>query len=121
MRKYSVDLFEKMWNGVEKGKCGNHSMAKVGESFYFMYHGNTIFVINREDNIVIVDNCGYYNSSTTQAINSHLEAFCEYFGKINGYIFVDVTQNKKFGKKISQIFGDYAICLNPTEFHEKCK
>ena len=42
MRKYSEKLFRSMMNGVESCKVGNHSMSKLGDSWYLMYHGNII-------------------------------------------------------------------------------
>ena len=104
MRKYSENLFEKMMNGVEKAKNGNHSMAKIGESWYFMYHKNIILTIDVEEKRIIVDNCGFNTVSTTQAINSHLDGIRQYVF-YNEFKFVDLSQNKKFAVKIKQLFG----------------
>ena len=104
MRKYSENLFGKMMNGVEKAKNGNHSMAKIGESWYFMYHKNIILTIDVEEKRIIVDNCGFNTVSTTQAINSHLEGIKE-FTFFDNFRFYDVTSDKKFAKKIKQLFG----------------
>ena len=104
MRKYSEKLFRSMMNGVESCKVGNHSMSRFGESWYLMYHGNIICLIDTLENKIIVDNCGYYTNSTTTAINSHLEAIKE-FTFFDNFRFYDVTTDKKFAKKIKQLFG----------------
>ena len=104
MRKYSEKMFRNMMNGVESCKIGNHSMSRFGESWYLMYHGNIICMIDTLENKIIVDNCGYYTNSTTQAINSHLEAIKE-FTFFDNFRFYDVTSDKKFAKKIKQLFG----------------
>lgn len=104
MRKYSEKMFRNMMDGVERCKVGNHSMSRIGDSWYLMYHGNIICLIDTLENKVIVDNCGYNTNSTTQAINSHLEAI-EKFTFFDNFRFYDVTSDKKFAKKIKQLFG----------------
>ena len=104
MRKYSEKMFRNMMDGVERCKVGNHSMSRIGESWYLMYHKNIICIIDTLENKVIVDNCGYNTNSTTQAINSHLEAI-EKFTFFDNFRFYDVTNDKKFAKKIKQLFG----------------
>ena len=117
MRKYSVNLFEKMVNSVETCKNGNHSFDKIGENYWFKYHGNTIFVIDFTDYTVIIDNCGFDTVSTTQAINSHLEAFLDFFPYTSSdFNFVDLTKNMKFNKKVVELFGKNA--MNEQEFVE---
>ena len=104
MRKYSEKMFRNMMNGVESCKVGNHSMSKLGDSWYLMYHGNTILVIDTLENKIIVDNREYYTKSTTTAINSHFEAIKK-FTFFDNFRFYDVTSDKKFAKKIKQLFG----------------
>ena len=117
MRKYSEKMFNKMVNGVES-KVGNHECCRIGENFWFKYHGNAIFVVDFTDNAIFVDNCGYCTSSTTQAINSHLEAFFDFFPYTSSnFDFVDLTENMKFDKKIVELFRKHA--LSESEFVEK--
>ena len=117
MRKYSEKMFSKMVNGVES-KVGNHECCRIGENFWFKYHGNAIFVVSFTDNAILVDNCGYNTVSTTQAINSHLEAFFDFFPYTSSnFDFVDLTENMKFDKKIVELFGKHA--LSESEFVEK--
>ena len=104
MRKYSEKLFKGIMEGNIKMKIGNHKMNKVGDSYYLMYHENIIMIIDTLENKIIVDNCNYDTSSTTQAINSHLEALKEYTF-YNEFKFYDVTNNKKFAKKIKSLFN----------------
>ena len=118
MRKYSENMFNKMMEGAKNCRIGNHSMEKIGENYYFRFHGNTIFVINCTDKVVLVDNCGYFTTSTTQAINSHLEAFCR-FAFWNEFEFVDLSQNKHFARKIKNLFDKNA--MSESEFVESCR
>ena len=104
MRKYSEKLFRGIMEGNIKMKIGNHKMNKVGDSYYLMYHENIIMIIDTLESKIIVDNCNCDTSSTTQAINSHLEALKEYTF-YNEFKFYDVTCNKKFSKKIKSLFN----------------
>lgn len=104
MRKYTESLFEKMMEGKEKFKVGNHAVTKIQDSYYLTYHKNIIMTIDTLENKIIVDNCGYDTTSTTQAINSHLEGIKEYTF-YNEFKFYDTTDNKKFAKKIKSLFG----------------
>ena len=104
MRKYSEKIFKSIMNGDIMIKVGNHKMNKVGDSYYLMYHENIIMIIDTLESKIIVDNCNYDTSSTTQAINSHLEALKEYTF-YNEFKFYDVTCNKKFSKKIKSLFN----------------
>ena len=104
MRKYSENLFEGIMQGKEKIKVGNHTMNKIGESYYLTYHKNIIMVIDPLERRIIVDNCNYNTRSTTQAVNSHLEGVkkCTSF---NEFKFYDISSNKKFTKKIKDLFN----------------
>ena len=104
MRKYSEVLFKGIMNGDIKIKIGNHTMDKFGDSYYLKFHNNIIMIIDTLENKIIVDNCNYNTSSTTQAINSHLEAVKEYTF-YNEFKFYDVTKDKKFTKKIKDLFN----------------
>ena len=104
MRKYSEKLFRGIMEGNIEMKIGNHKMNKVGDSYYLTYHNNIIMIIDTLESKIIVDNCNYDTSSTTQAINSHLEALKEYTF-YNEFKFYDVTCNKKFSKKIKSLFN----------------
>ena len=104
MRKYSEKLFRGIMEGNIKMKIGNHSFSKINDSYYLMYHNNIIMIIDTLESKIIVDNCNYDTSSTTQAINSHLEALKEYTF-YNEFKFYDVTCNKKFSKKIKSLFN----------------
>ena len=95
MRKYSEKIFNAMMSGDVKIKVGNHTMDKIGDSYYLKFHNNIIMIIDTLENKIIVDNCNYNTSSTTQAINSHLEAVKEYTF-YNEFKFYDVTKDKKF-------------------------
>ena len=104
MRKYSEKIFKSIMNGDIMIKVGNHKMEKLQDSYYFMYHGNIIMIIDTLENKIIVDNCGYDTGSTTQAVNSHLEGIKEYTF-YNEFKFYDATSNKKFARKIKSLFN----------------
>ena len=104
MRKYSEKIFNSIMNGDLMIKVGNHKMNKIGESYYLMYHENIIMVIDTLERRIIVDDCDFNTSSTTQAINSHLEAIKQYTFH-NEFKFYDVTKDKKFSKKIKELFN----------------
>ena len=104
MRKYSEKIFKSIMNGDIMIKVGNHKMNKIGDSYYLTYHGNIIMIIDTLENKIIVDNCNYDTSSTTQAINSHLEGIKEYTF-YNEFKFYDTTKDKKFSKKIKSLFN----------------
>ena len=104
MRKYSEKIFRGIMQGDIMVKVGNHKMNKIGESYYLMYHNNIIMIIDTLESKIIIDNCNYDTTSTTQAINSHLEAIKEYTFH-NEFKFYDTTSNKKFSKKIKSLFG----------------
>ena len=104
MRKYSEKMFRGIMNGDIMIKVGNHTMNKIGESYYLMYHNNIIMIIDTLESKIIVDNCNYDTSSTTQAVNSHLEAVKEYTF-YNEFKFYDMTKDKKFSKKIKSLFN----------------
>ena len=104
MRKYSEKIFKSIMNGDIMIKVGNHKMNKVGDSYYLMYHENIIMIIDTLESKIIVDNWNYDTSSTTQAINSHLEALKEYTF-YNEFKFYDTTKDKKFAKKIKSLFN----------------
>lgn len=104
MRKYTENMFKGIMNGDIMIKIGNHAVTKIQDSYYFTYHKNIIMTIDTLENKIIVDNCGYDTSSTTQAINSHLEGIKEYTF-YNEFKFYDTTDNKKFAKKIKSLFG----------------
>ena len=108
MRKYSEKIFNSIMNGDIMIKIGNHTMNKVGDSYYLTYHGNIIMIIDTLENKIIVDNCNYDTSSTTQAINSHLEGIKEYTF-YNEFEFYDMTKDKKFSKKIKSLFNKEII------------
>lgn len=108
MRKYSEKIFKSIMNGDIMIKVGNHTMEKLQDSYYFMYHGNIIMIIDTLENKIIVDNCGYDTSSITQAINSHLEGIKEYTF-YNEFEFYDMTKDKKFSKKIKSLFNKSII------------
>ena len=65
-------------------------------------------IIDTLENKIIVDNCNYDTSSTTQAINSHLEGIKEYTF-YNEFKFYDMTKDKKFSKKIKSLFNKSII------------
>ena len=104
MRKYSEKIFKSIMNGDIMIKVGNHKMNKIGDSYYLTYHGNIIMIIDTLENKIIVDNCNYDTSSTTQAVNSHLEGIKEYTF-YNEFEFHDMTKDKKFSKKIKSLFN----------------
>ena len=104
MRKYSEKIFKSIMNGDIMIKVGNHKMEKLQDSYYLTYHGNIIMIIDTLENKIIVDNCGYDTSSTTQAVNSHLEGIKEYTF-YNEFKFYDMTKDKKFSKKIKSLFN----------------
>ena len=109
MMKNSVELMRNLVNGVEK-RMGNHELCIINGNGWFKYHGNTIFVINFTDMAIIVDNCDYNTVSTTRAINSHLEAFLDTFPQTSlEFDFIDLTKNKKFNKKITELFKKSAL------------
>lgn len=119
MRKYSENLFNAIMEGKTKKTVGNHKFDKIGDNYYLKYHNNTIMVINHYDNIILVDECGWHTQSTIQAINSHLDAVEEYFGSINGYEFVDLSENKYYAYRIKSLFGK--IAMSEAEFVEANK
>lgn len=104
MRKYSEKIFNSIMDGDIMIKVGNHKMNKIGDTYYLMFHENIIMAIDTLERRIIVDNCGYDTSSTTQAINSHLEGIKEYTF-YNEFKFYDTTKDKKFAKKIKSLFG----------------
>ena len=108
MRKYTENLFDKMMEGKEKFKVGNHAFSKIQDSYYLTYHGNIIMIIDKTENKIIVDNCNYDTTSTTQAVNSHLEGIKEYTF-YNEFKFYDTTRDKKFAKKIKTLFNKEII------------
>ena len=104
MRKYSERIFNSIMDGDVKFKVGNHTMTKLGDSYYLMYHENIIMVIDTLERRIIVDDCDFKNASTTSAINSHLEAIKQYTFH-NEFKFYDVSSNKRFTKKIKDLFN----------------
>lgn len=104
MRKYSEKIFNSMMDGDIKFKVGNHTMNKLGDSYYLMYHDNIIMVIDTLERRIIVDDCNIKTSSTTQAINSHLEAIKQYTFH-NEFKFYDISSNKRFVSKIKDLFN----------------
>ena len=104
MRKYSEKIFNSIMDGDIMIKVGNHKMNKIGDTYYLMFHENIIMAIDTLENKIIIDNCGYDTTSTTQAINSHLEGIKEYTF-YNEFKFYDTTKDKKFSKKIKNLFG----------------
>lgn len=104
MRKYSEKIFNSIMNGDVKFKVGNHTMNKLGDSYYLMFHENIIMVIDTLERRIIVDDCNIKTSSTTQAINSHLEAIQQYTFH-NEFKFYDVSSNKRFSSKIKDLFN----------------
>lgn len=104
MRKYSEKIFNSIMNGDVKFKVGNHTMTKFGDSYYLMYHENIIMVIDTLERRIIVDDCDMKTSSTTQAVNSHLQAIKQYTFH-NEFKFYDVSSNKRFVSKIKDLFN----------------
>lgn len=104
MRKYSEKIFNSMMDGDVKFKVGNHTMNKLGDSYYLMYHENIIMVIDTLERRIIVDDCNFTTSATTQAINSHLEAIKQYTFH-NEFKFYDISSNKRFASKIKDLFN----------------
>lgn len=104
MRKYSEKIFNSMMDGDIKFKVGNHTMNKLGDSYYLMYHDDIIMVIDTLERRIIVDDCNIKTSSTTQAINSHLEAIKQYTFH-NEFKFYDISSNKRFVSKIKDLFN----------------
>ncbi len=104
MRKYSEKIFNSMMDGDVKFKVGNHTMNKLGDSYYLMFHENIIMVIDTLERRIIVDDCNIKTSSTTQAINSHLEAIKQYTFH-NEFKFYDISSNKRFVSKIKDLFN----------------
>lgn len=104
MRKYSEKIFNSIMNGDVKFKVGNHSMNKIGDTYYLMFHENIIMAIDTLERRIIVDDCDFQATSTTQAINSHLEAVKQYTFH-NEFKFYDVSSNKRFIKTIKALFN----------------
>ena len=50
MRKYTENMFKGIMNGDIKIKVGNHAVEKLQDSYYFMYHGNIIMIIDKTEN-----------------------------------------------------------------------
>lgn len=104
MRKYSEKIFNSIMNGDVKFKVGNHSMSKIGDTYYLMFHENIIMAIDTLERRIIVDDCDIKTSSTTQAVNSHLQAIKQYTFH-NEFKFYDVSSNKRFSKTIKALFN----------------
>jgi hypothetical protein len=107
MRKYTEVLMRGLNEGRTKIKVGNHKAIKSKEGIMFLYHGNPIMMIDFKDNEIVVDTCGYESStSTTQAINSHIEGIKEILW-INHKAMkkVDLSYNKRFTKRIETMLS----------------
>ena len=104
MRKYSEKIFNSIMDGDIMFKVGNHSMNKIGDTYYLMFHGNIIMAIDTLERRIIVDDCDFKNASTTSAINYHLEAIKQYTFH-NEFKFYDASSNKRFIKTIKALFN----------------
>jgi hypothetical protein len=106
MRKYTEVLMRGLNEGRTKIKVGNHKAIKSKEGIMFLYHNNPIMMIDFEDNEIVVDDCGYGTTSTTQAINSHIEGIKEILW-INHKAMkkVDLSYNKRFTKRIEAMLS----------------
>lgn len=106
MRKYSERLIV---NGIFEDrniiKCGNHTLVKNinNSTIDLLYHGNRIMQIDDVNMLIVIDDCGYGTTSTTQAINSHLQALEIILGKNNGYDILDLSYNQRFLKSAKRI------------------
>lgn len=54
---------------------GNHKVALKNNKRYFSYFATDICVADDNKRIAVIDNGGYYTSSTTRAINDYIRYF----------------------------------------------
>lgn len=62
---------ETLWNTWADKKVGNHSKMVYSQCEAYMYHGNTICLVNHDTKIVALDNCGWATMSTHRAMNDY--------------------------------------------------
>ena len=106
MRKFTVNLMNAINEGRDKIVVGNHKMERRGNKIALFYHNNMIMLINEEDDTIVVDDCGYATSSTTQAINSHIEGIREILYINHKHMEkVDLSYNQRFIRKMQMLLS----------------
>lgn len=102
MRKYTENLMNSLNQGRTDVKVGNHRAFRKDDKIFFTFHGNAIMVLNFKDNTITVNDCGYHTTSTTQAINSHIEGIFEILWvNHKGMKKIDLSYKERFTKKLS--------------------